>query len=607
MIGNLLQPELVELIAKRDFTQLRAILCDFSAADLAEIFFDLKPDDEAVLLRILPNDVAAQVFEYLPVDDQEKMLHALGTEKVAQILNDIAPDDRTALLEELPSAATQKLLALLLPEERKIATDLLGYPKSSIGRRMTPHYVAIQQNWTVSEVLAHLREEKDKIDSMSQLYVVDSKGHLVDYVRLRNLVVAPLQMSVLELLENQPVSLRATDDQEIAVATFKKYDSTILPVVDSKDVLVGVVTVDDVLDVAEREATEDIQKLGGVEALDAPYLKIDIMGMVRKRAPWLVILFLSEMLTSTAMTFFQDEISKALVLVLFLPLIMSSGGNSGSQATSLIIRAMALGEVTLGHWWNVMRREIVSGFLLGLILGVIGFIRICAWQYAFHTYGPHWLRVAFTILFSLIGVVLWGTLSGSMLPFLLKRVGLDPAASSAPFVATLVDVTGIVIYFHVAVWTLSGSLLAKPAPGIVPLDYKQTPDFISALAPLPDVWEVEKVYLNTNTDVLHVQIHESDKFLKGLTCDKCGGPLEITGHEQQQTWSFPETMGHRTVIDCSLPQLRCKKCGAVPEKFPITLPWEEKGKLISPQTRLDRPPKVSPWEFPYLVPAASAG
>ena len=467
VIGNLLQPELVDLIAKRDFAGLRAILCDFAPADIAEIFFDLSPDDEAVLLRILPNDLAAEVFEYLPVDDQEKMLHALGTEKVAQILNDIAPDDRTALLEELPSAATQKLLALLQPEERKIATDLLGYPKSSIGRRMTPHYVAIQQNWTVAEVLAHLREEKDKIDSMSQLYVVDAKGHLVDYVRLRNLVISPLQMSVLELLENKQIFLRATDDQEAAVAAFKKYDATILPVVDSKDVLVGVVTVDDVLDVAEREATEDIQKIGGVEALDLPYLKTDIFGMVRKRAPWLVILFLSEMLTSTAMTFFQDEIAKAVVLVLFLPLIMSSGGNSGSQATTLIIRAMALGEVTLLDWWRVMRREIFSGLLLGGLLGGIGFVRITAWHFIFDRasggmYGPHWWLVGLTILVSLIGVVLWGTLSGSMLPFLLRRVGLDPAASSAPFVATLVDVTGVVIYFTVAY-----AIYLEHVPGLV--------------------------------------------------------------------------------------------------------------------------------------------
>jgi magnesium transporter len=607
VIGNLLQPELVELIAKRDFAQLRAILCDFTPADLAEIFFDLSPDDEAVLLRILPNDIAAQVFEYLPVEDQEKMLHALGTEKVAQILNDIAPDDRTALLEELPSAATQKLLALLQPEERKIATDLLGYPKGSIGRRMTPHYVAIQQNWTVAEVLSHLRQEEGKRDSMSQLYVVDSKGRLVDYVRLRNVVVAPMQMSVLELLENQQISLRATDDQETAVAAFKKYDSTILPVIDSKDVLVGVVTVDDVLDVAEREATEDIQKLGGVEALDAPYLKIDLMGMVRKRAPWLVILFLSEMLTSTAMTFFQDEISRAIVLVLFLPLIMSSGGNSGSQATSLIIRAMALGEVTLSHWWNVMRREIISGFLLGLILGVIGFVRIIAWQYAFGTYGPHWFLVAITILFSLIGVVLWGTLSGSMLPFILKRVGLDPAASSAPFVATLVDVTGIVIYFHVAVLTLSGSLLAAPKPGIVTLDNKQTPDSVAALMALPDQWEVEKAYIDTNTGVFHIEVHESDKFLKGLTCEKCGGPYEITGHEKMQTWSYPDTLGNRTVVESELPKLRCKKCGAIPEKFPVKLPWEDKGKLLKPEAMLAPRPGWSLQSLPYFIPTAAAG
>src|SRR6185369_3540058 len=256
------------MIQQRNFTQLREILCGFPAPDIAEIFFDLKPDDEAVLLRILPNDIAAMVFEHLPVDDQEKMLHALGTEKVAQILNDIAPDDRTALLEELPSAATQKLLALLKPEERKIATDLLGYPKGSIGRRMTPHYVAIQQNWTVAEVLSELRKQEHKRDAMNQLYVVDSKGHLVDFVRLRNLIVAPVQSSVLEFLENQQIFLHATDDQETAVQTFKKYGVTMLPVVDSNEVLVGVVTVDDILDVAEREATEDIQKIGGVAALE---------------------------------------------------------------------------------------------------------------------------------------------------------------------------------------------------------------------------------------------------------------------------------------------------------------------------------------------------
>src|SRR5436190_11542149 len=346
MIGSLLQPELVELIRQRNFNQLREILCDFPGPDIAEILGDLSADDKAVLLRILPHDLATEVFEYLSVEDQEKLVQALGNEQVAQILNEMPPDDRTALLEELPSAATQKLLNLLSPAERKIAADLLGYPKDSIGRRMTPEYIAIQQSWTVAEVFAHLRKVGRERESLNQLYVVDEKGRLVDSVRLRNLVVSEPHTPVVELLEHVPLSLRATDDQETAVASFKKYDRTVLPVIDSKDVLVGVVTVDDVLDVAEREATEDIQKMGGMEALDAPYLAIGMLSMIRKRAGWLAILFVGEMLTATAMGYFQDEIAKAVVLALFVPLIISSGGNSGSQATSLIIRALAIRDIT---------------------------------------------------------------------------------------------------------------------------------------------------------------------------------------------------------------------------------------------------------------------
>ena len=452
-------PELVELIRRRDFSQLREILSGFPAQDLAEIFNDLQPDDEAVLLRILPRDLAAQVFENLPVEDQEKLLQALGSEQVAQILNDISADDRTALLEELPAAATQKLLNLLSPAQRKIATNLLGYPKDSIGRRMTPEYVAIQQNWTAAEVLAHLRQESAKSATINQLYVVDSRGRLVDFVRLRNLVVAPIQMSVLELLEKRKIFLRATDDQEMAVAAFKKYDVTILPVVDSEDVLVGVVTVDDVLDVAEREATEDIQKLGGMEALDAPYLRIGMFDMIKKRAGWLAILFVGEMFTATAMGYFEDEIAKAVVLALFVPLIISSGGNAGSQATSLIIRALAVRDVSLSDWWQVMRRELLAGFALGCILAGIALIRILLWPHKETIYGPHYVLVAATVSCSLIGVVLFGSLAGSMLPFILRRLKFDPAAASAPFVATLVDVTGLVIYFSIAYRILHGTLL----------------------------------------------------------------------------------------------------------------------------------------------------
>jgi magnesium transporter len=459
MIGNLLQPELIELIRKRDFNQLREILSEFAAPDLAEIFVDLKPDDEAVLLRLLPHDLAADVFEHLPVEDQEQVLLALGTEDVARILNDISPDDRTALLEELPSKVTQKLLALLNPEQRKIATDLLGYPEDSIGRRMTPQYVAIKQTWTVAEVLGHLRRQGDRRDALNQLYVVDEAGRLVDYVRLRNLIVADPQTPVVELLENQNLALHATDDQEAAVAAFKKYDVTILPVVDSRNVLVGVVTVDDVLDLAEREATEDIQKLGGVEALDAPYLQIGMFSMIRKRAGWLAVLFVGEMLTATAMGYFEDEIAKAVVLALFVPLIISSGGNAGSQATSLIIRALAVRDISLADWWRVMRRELISGLALGLVLASIAIVRILLWPHKEVVYGPHYLLVAATVSCSLVGVVLFGSVAGSMLPFILRRLGFDPAAASAPFVATLVDVTGLVIYFSIAYQILHGTLL----------------------------------------------------------------------------------------------------------------------------------------------------
>ena len=459
MIGNLLQPELVELIRQRNFNQLREILCGFPAPDIAEIFTDLSADDEAVLMRILPHDLATEVFEYLSVEDQEKLVQALGNEQVARILNEMPPDDRTALLEELPSAATQKLLNLLSPAERKIAADLLGYPKDSIGRRMTPEYIAIQQGWTVTEVLAHLRKVGRERESLNQLYVVDEKGRLVDSVRLRNLVVAEINTPVGELLDHQVFALRATDDQETAVAAFKKYDRTILPVLDSKDVLVGVVTVDDVLDVAEQEATEDIQKMGGMEALDAPYLKIAMLSMVKKRAGWLSILFISEMFTATAMGYFENELAKAAVLALFLPLILSSGGNSGSQATSLIIRAMAVRDVTLRDWWRVLRRELMAGVALGSVLAVIVLVRIFLWPGKETLYTTHYPLVAATVALSLVGVVLWGSVVGSMLPFLLRRLGFDPAASSAPFVATLVDVTGIVIYFTVAYHILRGTLL----------------------------------------------------------------------------------------------------------------------------------------------------
>src|SRR5213078_3726882 len=465
MVGKILIPEIRSLIEARDFAGLRELFSEWPPADVAEVIVDMPEDDRVIIFRVLPAALAADVFEYLDVDTQQSLLRCMAHEQVAAILNEMSPDDRTALLEEMPSAAARQLIRLLTPEERRVATALLGYPEGSVGRLMTPDFVAVREDWTVKEVLDYVREHGQDSETLNFIYVVDERGKLIDDLRIRNFLLRPLNTRVDEIMDRSFVHLTVSETQEEALNIFRKYDRAALAVVDSNGVLVGIVTQDDMLDVAEEEATEDIQKIGGMEALDEPYMRISLWRMVQKRAGWLIILFLGEMLTATAMANYQDELAKALVLALFLPLIISSGGNSGSQASTLMIRAMALGEVTLRGWWRVMRREIQAGAALGLILGVIGVVRVGAWamvgeQY-FHRqpYGPHWPLVALTVGLALVGVVLWGTLSGSMLPFILRRVGADPAASSAPFVATLVDVTGLIIYFSIALVIMRGAML----------------------------------------------------------------------------------------------------------------------------------------------------
>lgn len=452
-------PDFATLLAAGDFAGVKAALANLPPADAVEVMETLTSVEQAVLFRLLPTDQAAEIFEYLPMDAQEKLLHAMGNEAAAKILEAMSPDDRTALLEELPTQVCALLVERLSPGERQLALKLLDYPEDSIGRLMTSEYLTIRDEWTASQVLDHIRQHGSDRETLNVLYVVNREGKLLDDVRIREFLLCPLDRKVSELRDGVLTALHATDDQETAVAMFRKYDRTVLPVVDKQGGLVGIVTVDDILDVAEEEATEDIQKIGGMEQLDEPYMDISLGRLIRKRATWLIVLFLGEMLTATAMGHFEAEISKAVVLAMFVPLIISSGGNSGSQAATLIIRAMAIGEVSLGDWWRVMRREILSGVVLGLILACIGVLRIATWSFFFKTYGEHWPLVAVTVGISLVGVVLWGTLSGSMLPFLLKRLGLDPATSSAPFVATLVDVTGLVIYFAVAGVVLNGSLL----------------------------------------------------------------------------------------------------------------------------------------------------
>jgi magnesium transporter len=459
MFGQLLGPEIKELVRERRFAELKEMFAEWPPPDIAELIQDLPSEEQVVVFRLLAQETAAATFAYLSHPAQQQLLHAMGQEHAVHVLNTMTPDDRTALIEELPSAAVTQLLRLLSPEELKVAQSLLNYPERSVGRLMTPEFIAVKDEWTVQQVLDYVRENGKDRETLNVLYVVDEDGRLIDDIRIREFLLRPLTARVSEIRSHQFVSLKVSDQERDAVAVFRKYDRTVLPVVDSGGKLVGIVTIDDVLDVAEKEATRDIQKLGGTEAFDEPYLAVGFLQMVRKRAPWLIILFLSEMLTATAMGFFEDEIAKAVVLALFVPLIISSGGNSGSQATTLIIRAMALGEVRLRDWWRVMRREISSGLLLGLLLGCIGFLRIAVWSAFSNIYGPHWALIGLTIFGSLIGVVMWGTLSGSMLPFLLRRCGFDPAVSSAPFVATLVDVTGLIIYFSMAWLVLRGTLL----------------------------------------------------------------------------------------------------------------------------------------------------
>jgi magnesium transporter len=412
-----------------------------------------------VAFRALPRRLAADVFEYLHPAEQLALVKTMGREDVAALLNNMAPDDRTVLFEELPANVTKDLLSLLTPEEWAEAVTLLGYAPGTVGRLMTPHYIAVREDWTVQRVMDFVREHGQDSETLNVIYVVDEKGCLIDDIRIREFLVVPLTERVSDLMDRRYVSLKATDAQEAAVEVFKREDRTALPVTDTTGVLIGIVTVDDVLDIAEQAATRDMQRVGGSEALDEPYMDIPLLRMVKKRAGWLVVLFLGEMLTATAMGFFEKEIERAVVLALFVPLIISSGGNSGSQASTLVIRAMAIGELRLRDWWRVIRREALSGVMLGAILGAIGFLRIGVWSMFSGLYGPHWLLVATTVGLTLISIVLWGTLVGSMLPLILRRLGFDPATSSAPFVATLVDVTGLVIYFSIGLVVLKGSLL----------------------------------------------------------------------------------------------------------------------------------------------------
>jgi len=451
--------DLASSIRSGNLNAVQDALLHRSPQDAAAAITALATADQVAALTILPRRVAAAVFEYLPNDTQETVSTAMGAKEAAAVLNLVADDDRTQLLSRLPEAETHEILDLLTPDESSEARRLLKYPRGTVGRLMTAHYIAVREDHTVGQVLDYIREHGENSETLNVIYVIDANGVLIDDIRIRELLVVPLATPIAKVMDRRYVILHTMDRQEDALDLFRREDRTALPVVDDDGSLCGIVTVDDVLDVAEETATREMQKFGGSEALDEPYMQVTLAHMIRKRAGWLIVLFLGEMLTATAMGFFEKEIAKAVVLALFVPLIISSGGNSGSQGSTLVIRALAVGEVSIKDFWRVIRREVLVGLALGIILGAIGFLRISVWSAFSNLYGPHWLMVAATVAFALVGVVLWGTLVGCGLPFILRRFGFDPATSSAPFVATLVDVTGLIIYFSVGLVVLRGTIL----------------------------------------------------------------------------------------------------------------------------------------------------
>lgn len=460
MIGTFLQVDLEELIHSKNWNDLRDFMRELPPPDLAEIITDLPPEDTGVIFRVLPREQASAVFSYLPFDIQEQLIRSLSGEQMQALVAEMTPDDRARLFEELPAEVTRRLLESLSPAELKMTRDLLGYPPGTAGRYMTPEYVALAPDLTAKDALQQVRRTGQGKETLATLYLVDEQGKLLEDLRLGSLVLAEDATRVADI-ENRPlVSVLATEPRDDVLAAFEKYDRTALPVVDDRGHMLGIITVDDVLEFAEKKATAEIQKLGGSEALDAPYFDVGFLSMIRKRGGWLAALFLGETLTATAMGKYEHAIARAAVLSLFVPLIISSGGNSGSQATSIIIRSLALQEVKLRDWWRVFSRECLTSSVLGIFLGGIGLLRICLWYWmGWQHYDGHPYLMGLTVWGSLIGVVMFGSLVGSMLPFLLRRLGFDPATASAPFVATLVDVTGLVIYFSVASMVLRGTLL----------------------------------------------------------------------------------------------------------------------------------------------------
>ncbi len=446
-----------------DPEELQEALGELRPPDIAEALRELPPEAAAKVMAALPFELAVQVFDEPELNRHRcEIIQHIDPRRVGPLIEAMSSDQQADLFREVPEENRQRLLATVSEQTRVNLRRLLQYSPNTAGGIMTTEVVSVPADWTAHQAIVLISEVGGRKETVYAVYILDpNTQELLHVVSLRELITAPREKSVLEIGRRRPPLTVATDtDREDAARLISKYNLLAVPVVDDQRRLLGIVTVDDVIDTLVEEQTEEVQRFGGMEALDAPYMEISFLGMIRKRAGWLCALFLSEMLTATAMQRFQGEIERAAVLAMFIPLVMSSGGNSGSQATSLVIRALSLQEVRLRDWWKIAMRELPTGLVLGAILGLIGFTRIVLWQHlGIFDYGPHFFLLAIAVGFALVGIVAFGSLAGSMLPFLLKRIGFDPASASAPFVATLVDVTGLVIYFSVAYMVLHGTLL----------------------------------------------------------------------------------------------------------------------------------------------------
>ncbi|PHX82323.1 MAG: magnesium transporter [Flavobacteriales bacterium] len=457
-------------LVKGDEERIREIFYLLHPADAAEILNDLEDEEAVEAYKYLSDKVAPEALLLLDDDKREKILEGLSSKQIAeQLIDNLASDDAADMLADLPDAQQDEILSLVEDAEQAgDIVDLLNYDEDSAGGLMATELVKVQVSKSVRECVREIRKQAEEVKNIYTIYVVDDEDKLVGMLSLKNLLTIPLRTPIVEVFNPNIISVKANTPAEEVAMLMDKYDLVVIPVVDSINRLVGRITFDDMVDVLREENTEDAQKMGGLEALEESYMATPFWQMIRKRVGWLVVLFIGEMLTATAMSFFEDQITRAVILAIFVPLIISSGGNSGSQATSLIIRAMALGEITVRDWWKIARKEFQAGLVLGSVLGIIGYTRVAVWSNFVQDYGPHWQMIGITLGITLTFVVMWGSLCGSLLPLLLKRMGFDPAVSSAPLVATLVDVTGLVIYFSISIVLLKEMLLENAVPHLIP-------------------------------------------------------------------------------------------------------------------------------------------